>query len=1277
VARVPNEVEIVITADYLGGPAFNAARRDMMALRGEAALLSKSMGTMAPAFDASKMTSSLVQLRSRIQSLGIADIADINVPYGRIVTQLNILKRFIQQAGISDLLDVNVDSAGITRQIDSIKALTQNVPITYKAIMPPRPDGVLTGTIIPRGVPIPVGGGGGAGAGGWGGHGGGGWRWWGVPGGGGPGGPGGPGGGGGAGGGGFVGGAGGRGGGGGGGGLGGFLGGYFGGGARWGTGGGGGWGWLGGSVSLFGSATHAVGLWHIALDAAAEGAIALGAAAAALGVTLYALSPAAQDIYNHLQAIDTVNGNLGSSIKPLTGGFAALQQQMAPAALEIYGGGLNAVNQQTGMLGGVVKNTTNLLETWTAKIDIWAHSQNALGGILNSGTGYLQQFGSFLGNVGAALVNLIKADPGTIHFLLDIIDGFGKLLNLVTQLPTPILFAAMAIHSIYLWGGLAVTAVRNLVIGLGNMATSLYKAGAAALAFAAENPWVWVIVGAGLIAGLVFEIDQADSHTKSFIATMNNQLSQMNASQAIVQTTIDIGNLNRQIAEVPMRMAALHAASNSNLGKAIPDLLKGFTPNGSIFGSIAKSFGDVGASISDAFGSMRGQADVNAFNGAIVNLTKDQTNLFGETGNLVKQGYSYNQALALMDLAGVKAGDTFSIMRQKVNNLITGYRNMGENAGVLTNSVNAVTFATEQQSSGISNLTGGWDAFIKTVDGGETAFATLLNNLKAVQADSKASGASLNGLSGNSIILRNAFQGTIGYANQLFDAMMSQVSASGLAAKGTAMLTQAGKDLVAHLLPLAKTSGYATAEVYALAQQAGYQGVDSFKGLSQWVGNTVDPMHNLNSIAAKLTIASAGLTKDMNNLANAISGNLTQAMAAAIFQAEGGQKAFDNFANSIIHAHGNSDLLRSSAQALASQLITTTGNTVQAHREFDTFAIKLGLTKTQADNLWASLKKVGQEHENPTVVAHASASGKVTMAQKLQGQNASGYVSFHAAGGKIPGWGGGDILPAMLEPGEAVVDKYRTRKYAKLLGMIGVPGFASGGLVGDALGNAMGGDPTWVSNKVVGFESAALKASMLAAIKNFKTASTMITAGNMSFAGLMNTGAYAALKEVAARAGWTGGLWNDLAQVEMMEAGFNLNATNPSSGAFGMAQFINGPSEYYQYGGNPFTAIGQAIGMVNYVRQRYGNPAAALAHEEAYHWYGDGLNAIVNGPTVIGVGERGPEHVNVTPVGSGTGGAGRVIVDVTGGQDDLKKLIRKWVRIEGGGDVQLAFGTED
>src|SRR5581483_9679779 len=98
----------------------------------------------------------------------------------------------------------------------------------------------------------------------------------------------------------------------------------------------------------------------------------------------------------------------------------------------------------------------------------------------------------------------------------------------------------------------------------------------------------------------------------------------------------------------------------------------------------------------------------------------------------------------------------------------------------------------------------------------------------------------------------------------------------------------------------------------------------------------------------------------------------------------------------------------------------------------------------------------------------------------------------------------------------------------------------------------------------------------------------------------------AILMSLAAARGWTGAEAAALNSVEMREAGYNLNAKNPSSNAYGIAQFINGPSEYAQYGGNSNTAEGQATAMLNYIAQRYGDPIAAWAHEQGFGWYDQG-----------------------------------------------------------------------
>jgi hypothetical protein len=97
----------------------------------------------------------------------------------------------------------------------------------------------------------------------------------------------------------------------------------------------------------------------------------------------------------------------------------------------------------------------------------------------------------------------------------------------------------------------------------------------------------------------------------------------------------------------------------------------------------------------------------------------------------------------------------------------------------------------------------------------------------------------------------------------------------------------------------------------------------------------------------------------------------------------------------------------------------------------------------------------------------------------------------------------------------------------------------------------------------------------------------------------------ATLKATAATFGWTdaNGQWPALNSIELAEAGYNLTAQNPTSKAYGEAQFIDGASEYATYGGNATTAAGQAVAMCNYIKQRYGTPVMAWAFHLANGYY--------------------------------------------------------------------------
>jgi len=137
------------------------------------------------------------------------------------------------------------------------------------------------------------------------------------------------------------------------------------------------------------------------------------------------------------------------------------------------------------------------------------------------------------------------------------------------------------------------------------------------------------------------------------------------------------------------------------------------------------------------------------------------------------------------------------------------------------------------------------------------------------------------------------------------------------------------------------------------------------------------------------------------------------------------------------------------------------------------------------------------------------------------------------------------------------------------------------------------------------------------------------------FAGSKATGAaqqYA--RSLLGRYGWSDSQWGPLQALWQKESGWRWNADNPTSSAYGIPQALPG-SKMAAAGAdwrtNPQTQIRWGLG---YIRGRYGSPSAAWAHSQAHNWYKAGLvGGVFTKPTLIGVGEAGPERVDVTPLG--------------------------------------------
>lgn len=134
--------------------------------------------------------------------------------------------------------------------------------------------------------------------------------------------------------------------------------------------------------------------------------------------------------------------------------------------------------------------------------------------------------------------------------------------------------------------------------------------------------------------------------------------------------------------------------------------------------------------------------------------------------------------------------------------------------------------------------------------------------------------------------------------------------------------------------------------------------------------------------------------------------------------------------------------------------------------------------------------------------------------------------------------------------------------------------------------------------------------------------------------------AQAYAKSILGAYGWGPAQMGPLIRLWNSESGWRWNAKNPASGAYGIPQALPA-SKMASAGADWRTSYKTQVRWgEGYIKSVYGTPANAWAkwQSRSPHWYGGGLDAMFTSPTIIGVGERGPERVMVTPTRGGGGG---------------------------------------
>jgi hypothetical protein len=796
--------------------------------------------------------------------------------------------------------------------------------------------------------------------------------------------------------------------------------------------------------------------WHMAAEAVIEFTAVWVPATIAVAAFAAAAYPTGKAIYNQLMDMQKASGATGQSFKSLATSGASVTQAVKPSVLEGFGEILYTVQKNSGTLAPVLAGIGGDFDQIIARASA---AMNGTGQFMQSGAGDAKQLMTAFGNLFGILGNLMRSVPGYAAVLLQFGTdtlGFGER---VTGALEPVIAVFLKLHGAVFYGGLFGTAVAyafsKIVAGaLG--ATKALIGFAASTSLIADDGFIAngllaigssleevgsapVLAGLGLAAGAIAAVVMYMRAGKTAASELGSSMQQALQSVSVdkLQSLLSSDRVTnaQQLAVAQNSLAQAQSAYNAALA-AEPDI-RGFQP-------VAQQ---------QALQAARSAVAGYAANGN--QLNQQQANLLANL-NAVHKAFEVGlpEALTLADQAQVTNSQLLGSGSEnlaEITALVGGYiaqmRVMTTGTGTLNTALNALKVTTSSQYTDIQDVTSAYSTWIGIVTGGDSAFTTFEQGQNTLISDLKSGGAtvettlgkisdkfttvksSLDGTSASALAARQAFDSQISAAVTLYNSLATMAAVSGSSAVAQNALYQAGKDVVAQLLPLAAGSSEATQQVYALAQIAGYAGNSSFASLSKWLGNTKNSEQDLDKQQQILTVTTSNLTQADKNLSSGLQGQVTQAMVNAI---------------------ANTSQLNSSTSGLASAFTTAKGKIGSAVQQMgDKYVqtlLQMGFLNSQIEG---SLAAFANSYLHNSSEAQKWADQTVQAVERIKNamngiQSKTVLINVQAIMGQISSGSYTPVGVTPLPPVNKVVP--RVKAYAS-----GTPGAQSGwGWVGEA-----------------------------------------------------------------------------------------------------------------------------------------------------------------------------------------------------------------------------------
>jgi hypothetical protein len=1013
-----------------------------------------------------------------------------------------------------------------------------------------------------------------------------------------------------------------------------------------------------------------VGGLHLLADTVLEIAaeiIPAGIALAAFGV---AASSTVNDIIRQEQAYLTITKALNAQFPGLNKGLQTFTDSVKPEVYTLFGEALLTINNHTKTFQTLATGAGQVLDNLGARAAL-ALGSTGLEGFVSKGVGDLQTLGNIIGNVFGIFGNVLKVLPGYAQLLFGALQNVTGALEAITgsSFVQGLLGIGLALHGAVLWGGLAVTAIMMLqgplmaVVGwVGGAINALVKFGVmfsiiaaeegilaaataalgAAFDFLTSNPFVWVAIAVGALVGLVVWLDNTKSAAQQAYGALEQQLGAATTfTQANTILTQGIKATNDQLSQAPKYITETTMGMHGQVSQmtVLNPAWQGLTQNTSAYSAQQNTLTTRMAALNKITGSQATTlSDLNSLGIKAGSIATESAAAFANQKEQILA-----LATATTQLAGFQQGQAAAAQ----NALTNSY---------MQETVPAIQKVTQAETNLMNVITGGQTTFDTfelnlasmgtNLSAAEKATGTATHTYDGLRSAVSTAGAAMAGTSQASYTLNQAFYGEITAAQGTISALMAQ----SISQKD---LTKVVATSMEQMLQYAGSNTAARSTMVDLINNALGPGTVTLKSLNQWIGTNSTSLGNMNNIIGQSTIKAGGLN-------SVLSTTLSSMEAIATLQSHGGQQAWNTFATDVETGNTKSAAFKKATQDVMAQLLIQSNNSLPAaQRAFINYAEQgLGLTKTQADNLWKQdlpglQKEIDSLHgKNVNVGVTATAQGTLNAISHLPGASPTdsalvftGSPAAAAAGMKVVGGtpGKDSVLLAAM-PGEVVVPVPLVEAGAidHLKGMI--PGFAAGGMVNldgpgqwSATQEGSWGTSTvnaWAQATKSAFNKAAAIAAQVANVGSGVARWTSLVDKALAMESMPLTLASKVLAQMQTE---SGGNPNAINLTDI-----NAQMGDPSRG---LLQVIMSTFDMYHWPGtsmNIYDPLANIAAAINYAKAVYG-PSLS----DQYGGMGSGHGYYAGGFMPAGqwgyVGENGPEvatsipggGTRITPLGGG------------------------------------------